>query len=257
MITSVIGWIVFGLVAGASRECCTLAMRGWAGAGRSSWAFVARCSAGGIAYLLRLGTSPYEPAGWIFSIIGAIVLLAMGFFAPQAVRMTQQSFKPIVEPRQQTPSDFRGLEQLAWLMDRAIKIPGRRSPSARRPARALADRGRRPDGADPDGIVLVRAVPLSRTAAVAARMVANVLLDTALGRFPSWVMLSMSFSKPTRATSSSSARPGGAHAAPRGHVLAIVGLARLPRLGPARNARAPDHRLLSRSSPGCSIGRFV
>jgi len=35
---------------------------------------------GGIAFMLRLGIYPYQPAGWIFSIVGAIVLLAMGFF---------------------------------------------------------------------------------------------------------------------------------------------------------------------------------
>ena len=38
--------------------------------------------------------------------------------------MTQASFKPIVEPRRPDTTQFRGLEQLAWLMDRAIKIPG-------------------------------------------------------------------------------------------------------------------------------------
>jgi uncharacterized membrane protein YeaQ/YmgE (transglycosylase-associated protein family) len=36
---------------------------------------------GGIAYMLRLGTSPYEPAGWIFSILGAIILLSLGWFS--------------------------------------------------------------------------------------------------------------------------------------------------------------------------------
>jgi uncharacterized membrane protein YeaQ/YmgE (transglycosylase-associated protein family) len=39
---------------------------------------------GGIAYMLRLGTSPYEPGGWIMSIIGAIVLLAVGHFSTRA-----------------------------------------------------------------------------------------------------------------------------------------------------------------------------
>jgi uncharacterized membrane protein YeaQ/YmgE (transglycosylase-associated protein family) len=33
---------------------------------------------GGIAYMLRLGTTPYSPAGWIMSIIGAIILLWLG-----------------------------------------------------------------------------------------------------------------------------------------------------------------------------------
>jgi len=40
--------------------------------------------------------------------------------------MTQASFKPIVEPRQPDRPNVRGLEQIAWLMDRAITIPGTR-----------------------------------------------------------------------------------------------------------------------------------
>jgi len=41
---------------------------------------------GGVAYLLRLGTNPMQWQGWIISIIGAIVLLAMGFFVPRGRR---------------------------------------------------------------------------------------------------------------------------------------------------------------------------
>jgi uncharacterized membrane protein YeaQ/YmgE (transglycosylase-associated protein family) len=36
---------------------------------------------GGIAYVFKLGTSPYEPGGWILATLGALILLAMGFFA--------------------------------------------------------------------------------------------------------------------------------------------------------------------------------
>jgi uncharacterized membrane protein YeaQ/YmgE (transglycosylase-associated protein family) len=35
---------------------------------------------GGIAYLLKLGTSPYEPGGWLLATIGAVILLAFGWF---------------------------------------------------------------------------------------------------------------------------------------------------------------------------------
>ena len=35
---------------------------------------------GGIAYALRLGTSPYAPGGWILATVGAILLLAFGWF---------------------------------------------------------------------------------------------------------------------------------------------------------------------------------
>ena len=39
---------------------------------------------GGIAYLLNLGASPYEPGGWVLATIGAIILLAMGWFGTRA-----------------------------------------------------------------------------------------------------------------------------------------------------------------------------
>ena len=63
-----------------SPGCCTPGTMRWAGAARSSWESPGSLLGGGIAYLLRLGVSPYEPAGWIFSIVGAVILLAMGFF---------------------------------------------------------------------------------------------------------------------------------------------------------------------------------
>jgi len=99
--------------------------------------------------------------------------------------MTRQSFKPIVEPRRQTPLEFRGLEQLAWLMDRAIKIPGTQITVG---LDALL--GLLPIGGDvltgliQTGIVLVAMLHYRVPRAVAARMAANVLLDTALGAIP-------------------------------------------------------------------------
>jgi len=38
----------------------------------------------------------------------------------------QESFKATVIPQPGPDRDFRGLDQLAWLMDRAITIPGTR-----------------------------------------------------------------------------------------------------------------------------------
>jgi len=80
MITSIIGWMLFGLVAGAIARMLHPGndVMGWVGT--IILGIAGSLIGGGIAYMLRLGTSPYEPAGWIFSIIGAIILLAMGFF---------------------------------------------------------------------------------------------------------------------------------------------------------------------------------
>lgn len=79
----------------------------------------------------------------------------------------------------------RDLEQLAWLMDRAIKIPGTNITVG---LDALI--GLLPVGGDvltgiiQAGIVLVALTRYQVPRAVAARMVANVLLDIGLGAIP-------------------------------------------------------------------------
>jgi hypothetical protein len=99
--------------------------------------------------------------------------------------MPRTTFKPIVEPRVRKPGELHGLEQLAWLMDRAIKIPGTNITIG---LDALL--GLLPIGGDvmtgviQTGIVLVALYHYRVPRAVAARMAANVLLDTALGAVP-------------------------------------------------------------------------
>jgi hypothetical protein len=99
--------------------------------------------------------------------------------------MSQASFKPIIEPRRPDPKDLRGLEQLAWLMDRAIKIPGTNITVG-----LDAILGLLPVGGDvmtgiiQTGIVMMAMYHYRVPRAVAARMAANVLLDTALGAIP-------------------------------------------------------------------------
>lgn len=81
MLGMIIGWIVLGLIAGA------LARLIRPGRDPMSWlativlGILGSLLGGGIAYLLKLGTSPYEPGGWILATIGALILLALGLFA--------------------------------------------------------------------------------------------------------------------------------------------------------------------------------
>jgi uncharacterized membrane protein YeaQ/YmgE (transglycosylase-associated protein family) len=81
MIGAVIGWVIFGLIAGAVARLLHPGRdpMGWVGT-----ILLGICGSlvgGALAYVLRLGTTPYAPAGYIFSILGAIILLALGFFA--------------------------------------------------------------------------------------------------------------------------------------------------------------------------------
>lgn len=87
MVTSIIGWIVFGLIAGAIARLLHPGRDSMGWLGTMMLGICGSLLGGGVAYLLYLGTSPYEPAGWIFSILGAIVLLAVGFFASPARRL--------------------------------------------------------------------------------------------------------------------------------------------------------------------------
>lgn len=80
MIGTIIGWIVFGLVAGAIARLLHPGRDSMGWLGTIALGIAGSLLGGGVAYLLKLGTGPFEPAGWIFSIAGAIVLLAMGWF---------------------------------------------------------------------------------------------------------------------------------------------------------------------------------
>jgi len=93
--------------------------------------------------------------------------------------------KPIIEGPDYVPPGLEGLERLAWLMDRAIRIPGT-------PIRVGLDAllGLLPVGGDvltgiiQVGIVLFAVAHYKVPRAIAARMAANVLLDTAVGAIP-------------------------------------------------------------------------
>jgi hypothetical protein len=96
-----------------------------------------------------------------------------------------RSRPPIVEPPGTTTPGLEGLERLAWLMDRAFKVPGTRISVG---LDALL--GLLPVGGDfltgviQAGIVLVAMFRYRVPRAIAARMAANVLLDVAVGSIP-------------------------------------------------------------------------
>jgi hypothetical protein len=93
--------------------------------------------------------------------------------------------KPIIEPPDYVPPGLEGLERLAWIMDRAIRVPGT-------PIRVGLDAilGLLPIGGDAltgivqVGIVLVALFHYKVPRAIAARMAVNVLIDTAVGAIP-------------------------------------------------------------------------
>lgn len=93
--------------------------------------------------------------------------------------------KPIIEPPDYVPPGMEGLERLAWLMDRAFHIPGT-------PIRVGLDAilGLLPVGGDfltgviQTGIVLAAVYKYRVPKPVAARMAANVVLDTLVGAIP-------------------------------------------------------------------------
>ena len=103
----------------------------------------------------------------------------------KAMRTTEPPIKTIIEPPDYVPPGLEGLERLAWLMDRAFKIPGT-------PIRVGLDAiiGLLPVGGDfitgliQAGIVVVAMVRYRVPKPIAARMAANVLLDVAIGSIP-------------------------------------------------------------------------
>jgi hypothetical protein len=99
--------------------------------------------------------------------------------------VTRFAQKPTVDHDVKVPPGLEGLDKLAWLMDRAIKIPGTNITVG-----LDAILGLLPVGGDvltgiiQTGIVLAALFHYKVPRAVAARMAANVLLDTTIGAIP-------------------------------------------------------------------------
>lgn len=83
---NLIGWILFGLIAGNLARFLHPGFDRMGIGATILLGILGSVVGGGIAYALRLGIYPYQPGGWIMSILGAIVLLSLGFFGTQRRR---------------------------------------------------------------------------------------------------------------------------------------------------------------------------
>jgi uncharacterized membrane protein YeaQ/YmgE (transglycosylase-associated protein family) len=75
MIGSLIGWVLFGLIAGFIARAVHPGPDHMTVGATILLGIVGSLIGGGVAFVLGLGIHPYEPSGWIFSILGAVLLL--------------------------------------------------------------------------------------------------------------------------------------------------------------------------------------
>lgn len=88
MLSSLVGWVLFGLVAGAIARGIHPGFDPMGYVGTILLGVMGSLLGGGIAYLLGYAASPNQGAGWILSIIGAIVLLSIGALVGGRARPT-------------------------------------------------------------------------------------------------------------------------------------------------------------------------
>ena len=84
--TSIIGWIVSGLIIGAIARLLVPGRDPMGWIATIVLGIVGSLVGGFIAYALKLGTQPFEPAGWILSIVGAVVALLLYYWAVGTTR---------------------------------------------------------------------------------------------------------------------------------------------------------------------------
>ena len=86
MITMIVVWVLFGLVAGFIARLIHPGSDAMGWMGTIVLGIAGSLLGGGAAYLLGYGRSPTQGGGWILSIVGAVVLLSLGVFAGRARR---------------------------------------------------------------------------------------------------------------------------------------------------------------------------
>ena len=87
MIGTVIGWVLFGLIAGAIARFMYPGYDRMGMTGTMILGILGSLVGGGLAYVLRLGLTSYQPGGWIMSILGAFLLLWMGLLGTRPRRV--------------------------------------------------------------------------------------------------------------------------------------------------------------------------
>ena len=77
LLLAILGWCLFGLVAGAIARLLIPGRQPMGILLTIVLGIIGSLVGGFVGYLLMGGTDPFEPAGWIMSIIGAVVVLGL------------------------------------------------------------------------------------------------------------------------------------------------------------------------------------
>jgi uncharacterized membrane protein YeaQ/YmgE (transglycosylase-associated protein family) len=72
---TLIGWIVLGLICGVAARLLVPGRDAMGWVTTIALGIVGSLVGGVIGYLAHLGTQPYEPGGWVLSVIGAVIAL--------------------------------------------------------------------------------------------------------------------------------------------------------------------------------------
>lgn len=81
MIGSILGWMMFGMIAGGLARLIHPGNDAMGWVSTILLGITGSLLGGGLAYILKLGMTPYQPGGWIMAIVGSIILLSMGYFS--------------------------------------------------------------------------------------------------------------------------------------------------------------------------------
>jgi len=84
---SLIGWVLFGFVAGAVARVIHPGFDPMGYTGTILLGVTGSLLGGGVAYLLGYAASPTQGAGWILSILGAVALLSVGGYMRRGRRI--------------------------------------------------------------------------------------------------------------------------------------------------------------------------